>query len=93
MLKLFKPRCTFGDSKTKDLEAMAQEGERPVGEVFDFCGVKLQVVEEPTCNGCFFCDQCIFHVQEFIGQCGSLSRFDRKSVIFKLIKLNDDKSN
>ena len=92
MLKLFKPKCTFGDDETKDLEALKQEGELPVGEIIDFCGVKLEVVEETSCEGCFFCDKCFLQLDVFIGQCSSLSRFDRKSVIYKIVKKND-KSN
>lgn len=85
MIKLFSAKCTFGDEKTKDEEAKKQEGELSVGEMIDFCGVKLEVVEETSCEGCFFCDKCFLQLDVFIGQCSSLSRLDRKSVIYKIV--------
>ena len=92
MIKVIEDCFTIPVDETKDLEALKQEGELPVGEIIDFCGVKLEVVEETSCEGCFFCDKCFLQLDVFIGQCSSLSRFDRKSVIYKIVKKND-KSN
>lgn len=59
---------------------------RPIGEIFEFSGEKLQVVENEPCNGCFFRGQrnCIFF-QNDTGYCGKYIREDKKDVIFKQI--------
>lgn len=100
MKKLISSGCSIGDENTKINEAFAQDGELPLGSIVDFCGIKLQVVEEYSCEGCYFnynCFlpfnyNCFLPLDAFIGKCSSLSRFDRKSVIFKQLDEND-KSN
>lgn len=65
--------------------------ERKIGEVFDFNGVSLQVVEtkgKPSCQGCYFDDSefgCV--TREFINKIKSCyeGRSDKNSVIFKKI--------
>ena len=62
--------------------------ERHIGEIFDFLGVKLEVVEgeENSCDGCYICGtqicgcECIV---KFLGSCASSDREDDKDVIFK----------
>ena len=69
--------------------------ERPIGEVFSFEGVTLDVVEDKTksCEGCFFdenydedynCD--VLSTARELGFCVGCDREDRTSVIFKLVK-------
>lgn len=60
---------------------------RPIGEIFKFYQLKLQVIESEACEGCFFendepfCLQCRYYT----GYCSSDVREDRKNVIFKRI--------
>ena len=62
--------------------------ERKIGEIFEFDGVKLQVVESSNCGlnntSCYFSDDeidCEPHM------CGAFQRKDKKSV--KFIKIED----
>lgn len=59
---------------------------RPIGEIFENRKVKLQVVENNNCMGCYFCgyDDC-FNYRSTTGYCGGLLRDDNKNVIFKRI--------
>ena len=58
--------------------------ERKVGEVFEFEGHKLKVVDEGTCK----CNECLFYrrecslIRNVIGSCSEVHRTDKKSVIF-----------
>ena len=57
--------------------------ERKIGETFRFEGKTLQVkeIEEHTCEGCFFKDNCVRAiVNKEAGEC--LGRVDKKNVIF-----------
>lgn len=60
---------------------------RPIGEIFKFYVLKLQVIEGETCEGCFFksnvppCLDCRYYT----GYCSGWEREDNKRVIFKLI--------
>ena len=62
--------------------------ERKVGEVFDFEGHKLKVVDEGTCK----CNECLFYrrecslIRNVIGSCSEVHRTDKKSVIFVEVK-------
>lgn len=59
---------------------------RPIGEIFEWRGVKLQVVENKTCQGCYFCgDNNCINFRHDTGYCGHLVREDNKLVIFKRI--------
>lgn len=59
---------------------------RPIGEIFEYRGIKLQVVERRGCEGCYF-----YHLSDCMikrrinGYCGYLLREDNKNVIFKQI--------
>ena len=62
--------------------------ERKVGEVFEFEGHKLKVVDEGTCK----CNECLFYrrecslIRNVIGSCSEVHRTDKKSVIFVKVK-------
>ena len=60
---------------------------RPIGEIYKFYQLKLQVIEEETCEGCFFenDEPICLNVRSYTGYCGREVREDRKSVIFKRI--------
>ena len=65
--------------------------ERPIGEIFDFEGVKLEVVEKDGryCEGCYFAGLVLCRIREIMGNtgyCGSANREDRKMVIFKKVQ-------
>lgn len=59
---------------------------RPVGEIFEYCKLKLQVVEGETCEGCYFRleELCVNNGHD-TGNCGDIYRTDGKSIIFKQI--------
>lgn len=59
---------------------------RPIGEIFEYCKLKLQVVENEHCADCYFCgqDNCFCNICK-TGYCGRSNRDDRKNVIFKRI--------
>lgn len=58
--------------------------ERKVGEIFDYEGKKLEVIESKSngCAGCFFDEQHIPCSKNTLGYCGSEFRTDKKEVIF-----------
>ena len=62
--------------------------EQKVGEVFEFEGHKLKVVDEGTCK----CNECLFYrrecslIRNVIGSCSEVHRTDKKSVIFVKVK-------
>ena len=65
--------------------------ERQIGEIFDFLGVKLEVIEgeKDSCEGCYFCDNRICGVGcivNFLGYCAYSEREDGKDVIFKKVE-------
>ena len=58
----------------------------PVGEIFEHRGIKLQVVENVHCAGCYFCGEVdCFNYRKDTGYCGESVRNDGKNVIFKRI--------
>lgn len=66
--------------------------ERPIGDIFDFDGVKLEVVKEKYCS----CERCYFHEEKIpcirqriitaVGRCNAFNRKDLEFVIFKKIE-------
>lgn len=65
---------------------MSREITRPIGEVFRCGKVKLKVVENKTCEGCFFDGKECYNIyDDNAGRCYSKYRDDRKNVIFKQI--------
>lgn len=65
---------------------MSKYKTRPIGEIFKFCNLKLQVVENNSCDECYFMVDvgCINYLSN-TGECGESMRNDRKNVIFKRI--------
>ena len=61
--------------------------ERAIGEVFEFEGKNLKVVEYKGCGGCYFefYEYC-GKKKEMAGICSHETREDKKSVIFKLLE-------
>jgi hypothetical protein len=67
---------------------------RPIGEIFEFNGVKLKVVgvTHCFCDGCYYqgndCDNLFAnpYSKKTCGECASKRRPDGKNVIFKEIK-------
>lgn len=59
---------------------------RPIGEVFKYNKLKLQVQEKLSCKGCYFENKsgCLYSVG-ITGCCSSKDRNDHKDVIFKQI--------
>ena len=62
--------------------------ERKVGEVFEFEGHKLKVVDKGTykCNECLFYRRECSLIRNVIGSCLEVHRTDKKSVIFVKVK-------
>lgn len=63
--------------------------ERKIGEIFEYEGRKLQVVENGGgCKGCYFCYKkskyCLVDDKDKVGLC--CERSDQKEVIFKKVK-------
>lgn len=65
---------------------MSKYKTRPIGEVFRYYKLKIQVVEGETCNECCFnsCGWCFGYI-ETTGYCRETDRDDQKNVIFKRI--------
>lgn len=64
---------------------------RKIGERFDFEGVELEVVEEWSCQGCYFDNHLVKcqmsrNQRIHVGSCGPHFREDDTSVIFKEVK-------
>ena len=65
---------------------MIKNDTRPIGEIFNLYEVKLQVVENKTCKGCFFDGKECYNIyDDNAGSCYAKYRDDRKNVIFKQI--------
>lgn len=56
---------------------------RKIGEIFDFIGTTLEVVEQDGCEGCYFNHLDCARFQYIRGECGT--RSDGKYVIFKKV--------
>lgn len=72
--------------------------ERKIGEVFEYDGKKLRVIEEPfdTCDGCYFngkvCQEA--SILKIIGNCGCIIlRKDKINIVFKEVKDMDEENN
>ena len=59
--------------------------EREVGEIFEYEGIKLEVVEteDSSCRGCYFLDLRYKCRQQL---CMRFIRKDKKNVVFKLVE-------
>lgn len=63
--------------------------ERQVGEVFDYDGVTLEVIEHGACLACYFYKERIYCgdlKRDILGSCGNINRSDRKMVVFKKVE-------
>ena len=63
-----------------------------IGEKFEYDGVMLEVVTPGCCKGCFFFDgyTCMLESPK---KCGALTRYDNKSVCYKLVEQCKTKQN
>ena len=59
-----------------------------IGERFEYDGVVLEVVEVPGCGCCFFNDygECKLELEDESKRCGIYSRFDNRSISYKLVE-------
>lgn len=65
---------------------MSKNDTRPIGEIFEYHKIILQVVENEYCTSCYFYRNNICtNISKKTGHCGDTVRQDRKSVIFKRI--------
>lgn len=65
---------------------MSKYKTRPIGEIFEYNKVTLQVVIRRGCEGCYFYHFAIcINRRRINGHCSHLQREDRKDVIFKRI--------
>lgn len=66
-----------------------------IGERFEYDGVVLEVVEVPGCGCCFFNDygECKLELEDESKRCGIYSRFDNKSISYKLVEQCKPKEN
>lgn len=62
--------------------------ERKIGDIFNYNGVKLQIVESNGyCNNCYFNDSCITCTKpNTLDNCQKHYRKDNKNIHFKEIK-------
>ena len=63
--------------------------ERQIGEVFDFNGVKLEVVEDCLDSECYFRKENVYCgdlKRTTLGYCRSADRKDKKNIIFKKVE-------
>ena len=66
--------------------------ERKIGEIFNYYGTTIEVVEqsiEDACAGCYFNSNfmCICYAdRDRVGECSCIRRTDKKDVIFKEIE-------
>ena len=62
--------------------------EREIGDIFNYNGVKLQIVESNGyCNNCYFNDSCITCTKpKNLNNCQKHNRKDNKNIYFKEIK-------
>ena len=57
-----------------------------IGERFEYKGNVLEVIEDSYCKCCFFNDSWICELMERPKYCGADTRFDNKSISYKLVE-------
>ncbi len=62
--------------------------ERKLGEVFEFEGKKLKVVESDSCTCCYFNYACTEEDEKQLGKCLDVHREDGKNIVFKEVDSN-----
>lgn len=60
--------------------------ERQIGEIFDYKGIRLEVVEGESCDECFLRQACFDLNVSILGYCGGALRSDGKYVYFKKVE-------
>ena len=63
-----------------------------IGERFEFDGVMLEVIQSTGCASCFFFDNLICKLEDEPMYCGVNTRFDNKSISYKLVEKCKQKS-
>ena len=58
-----------------------------IGERFEYKGNVLEVIEDSYCKCCFFNNSWICELMEIPKYCGTDTRFDNKSISYKLVEL------
>ena len=61
--------------------------ERKIGEVFDYQGKKLKVMEEvqhEACKGCYFFEEDCGQIRSIVGECEHQKRSDNNGVLFAI---------
>lgn len=65
---------------------------RPVGEIFKFKNVTLEIIKVDSiyCGECYFHKrnldpECIYKTKPDLGYCSAIDRTDNENVIFKLV--------
>ena len=58
-----------------------------IGERFEYKGNVLEVIEDLYCKCCFFNNSWICELMEIPKYCGTDTRFDNKSISYKLVEL------
>lgn len=64
-----------------------------IGEMFEYDGVVLEVIQSPGCASCFFLDNWVCKLKGKPMYCGVDTRNDNKSISYKLIKQCKPKEN
>lgn len=62
-----------------------------MGERFEYKGNVLEVIEDSYCKCCFFNNSWICELMEIPKYCGTDTRFDNKSISYKLVELSKTK--
>ena len=57
-----------------------------IGERFEYKGNVLEVIEDSYCKCCFFNNSWICELMEIPKYCGTDTRFDNKSISYKLVE-------
>lgn len=75
-----------GINSLKGESYLDEDGNYTIGSVIPLGKVKVQVVAQSGCCGCFFARQNCCSVKYLVGDCAGMARLDGKCVIFKEVK-------
>ena len=56
--------------------------ERKIGDIFEYFGTTLEVVEDKECDDCYFYHDCMERLTHITGLCFWLVRSDKKKRFF-----------
>ena len=62
--------------------------ERKIGDIFEYFGTTLEVVEDKECDDCYFYYDCMERLTHITGVCVDWARSDKKCISFKEINTN-----